>query len=250
MPKMAKTHIGTLYSFIFLHKNVIFWRWPFSPCFDMESPRYKGQVMGLWTLAKVLGTSGFFCVSVSVCFGISATICTPRDILYLLYAQFFCYKTFNEIPNKKKIWKLHYWFKSYNSIMRWIANGWILPSGWISLGRVCYIYKFPYFHSGLEKRPFWMRIVPTVSHTTINPRKWLQVQSTVQYSDILYIFVSQQSTDVLYICTVQWSIVQMYSAEDSTSEVYKSTDVHYRSLADYSAVQGNVVQMYYTEVLQ
>ena len=24
-----KNHISTLYSFIFLHKNVIFWRWPF-----------------------------------------------------------------------------------------------------------------------------------------------------------------------------------------------------------------------------
>ena len=43
-------------------------------------------------------------------------------------------------PNYKRILKLHDWFKfkRYGNVKWWIANGLILPSGEVNLGRVCY----------------------------------------------------------------------------------------------------------------
>ena len=37
--RISEWNITTLYSFIFLHQNVTLRRWPFSPCFDIESHR-------------------------------------------------------------------------------------------------------------------------------------------------------------------------------------------------------------------
>ena len=72
--KKRKNNLITLYSFIFLQKNGIFWCWPFSPCFYMESPwgklfNYYSQlfqtsytVCHWWTSFKVKIQFDKFCI--------------------------------------------------------------------------------------------------------------------------------------------------------------------------------------------